>query len=337
MVRRALGRGVRLALTAAVAASIALGHGQNAPFRDVPLAVSAAFGAERALARVTALGTQAGPPAAEAVRETVAAASNEDLPLFLVSLQHTNAALASTLVQALGALQATAGPAAGQVAHVHALARRAARALTADLPDDTARAADLALVLTGPGGLSDTFSQAVDQGDRLGLATAWALLQRSHALWQSLQSRASAPQRQAVDAALARIDAIVPAPASPAHPGPGAADELENDANQVVVTLGAALHTSLVPDSDLAGLTATIASLARIGCAADVAASKQQLAVSSMLYAAYLSPSAAMLAPASDGAAQKAYTSLAEGSRSRSGTCKALMAALGRVAAALGG
>ena len=58
-----------------------------------------------------------------------------------------------------------------------------------------------------------------------------------------------------------RLDALVPGPASDRQPAPGAGDEAEDDANQVVATLGAALHASLTPDSDLAGLAATVEAL----------------------------------------------------------------------------
>ena len=330
---------VRLALSTTLAVSAAAAGAQAVPFRDTPVAITAAFGTERTLARVTALGSAAGIPAADAqsLTEVAAAAVADDLPLFRASLERKDAALAGALVRALASLQAAGGVQAARVARAETLTRRAADALEAGLPGDAARATVLGLVLTGPDGLSDTFGAAVDDGDRLGMATAWALLQRSHALWRQLQGAADEAQRQTVESALGRLDALVPGPASDRQPAPGSGDESENDANQVVATLGAALHASLTPDSDLAGLAATVEGLASGGCAAQDAAASQQLAVGTLLYTGYLSPTATMLAPEDDAAVQQAFASLARSSGSRSGDCAQLSDALSRVRAALGG
>lgn len=321
-----------------VAASTGVAHAQNGPFQIAAIPISAAFGAERALAHLTApkIMLNLSPTYAKGVGDAFGAATTDDLPLFLASLKRQDTALADALVQALAARGSSSTPEAAQVAHAEALAQRAAQALAANLGGSDTKAAVLALVLAGPGGLSETFAEAVDIGDRVGMAVAWSLLQRGHILWRALRGSVSPEQRKAVDDAFGHLDAIIPAPTSDSPASPGSADEADRQVNQIVATMGAALHSSLVPDSDLTGLAATVTRLARRGCAPEAAARNQELAVSSMFYAGYLSPIAAMLASDDETAVQKAFSSLADGAGSRPEICRGLIAALGRVSVALG-
>lgn len=324
-----------LALALGVAAALPAARAQVRPFHDRPVAIAATFGAERALARLTALGAVPGASDrdAAAVADLVGAARNDDLPLFMASLANADPALARALGRALD----TVGSADADVIAARTLAERATRLLRADLQDSGEIASLLALLLTGPGGLADTFDDASDDGGPLPVATTWALLQRTHDLWGSLKTVASQDQRQAGDDALARIDRLVPSPGSGKAPPAGSSDDVEADAHQVVAALERASHASLEPDRDLAGLSADIGDLARHGCAAAGATARQQLAIGAMLYKGYLSPTVAMLAPDDDAATQLAFAALADAQPSRVDTCETLSAALKRVTGLLGG
>lgn len=339
MLERARGVAWRVGFCVALASSVAAAGAQAEPFREDPVAITAAFGAERALASVTALGTvlDLGAADRESAAATAEAVVENDLPLFRFSLESKDGALAAALVGALHSLPANAGSRPDVVAHTQALAHRAVQALEAELPSDAARASVLALVLTGPDGFSDTLDEAAESGDTLELATAWQLLRQGEALWERVRGAAEDAQRHEVQDALGRLSELVPAPSSGQRPAPGSGDVSESDANQIVATVGVSQNASLAPDRDLAALATVVGNLASRGCSAEGAQADQQLAVAAVLYDRYLSATVAMLAPEDDAAIQSALTSLGNGDGSRNGACSQLTEATSRVKATLGG
>ncbi|MEJ2667614.1 MAG: hypothetical protein P8Z81_11040 [Deinococcales bacterium] len=264
----------------------------------------------------------------------------QDWPLFQASLVAARPALATRLPEALQSVaRAPDSGAAAAVKRALLLAQRAGASVEivtiGVVPE--ARAALVAMLLTGTGGLSDRYGDAADSGSSLDVATAWATLQRIHQLWPTLAPHASIAQRAEARDMLDRLDAILPSATPSRAANAGTGNDVEDATSRLVNVLQSALAASLQPDRNLASLGSTVHSLAARGCGGSNAATRQDLAVAGMYYGDYLSNTVSMLTPADDHAVTNAFEALANEALPARDTCRGLLSALGRVIATLGG
>lgn len=329
--------------------SFAVAQSRAQPFHDQPVTTAVTFAAERMQLRLSALtavlggGSKSTPPPGDARRlasDVANAALTEDWPLMGASLRQTDPSLAASLRSALQGLSSASGPTALTTA-VQGADDRMKQAVVA-LEWDTgqspvARAALLSLLLTGPGGLDDSYDKAVGSTTPMDVAMAWAALRRVHELWATLAPRVSPHQRTPIQAALAKLDEVLPSAAPSRKPDGGTSNDVEADSTRVVGSLEPAVNASLVPDRDLASLAATVQHVTKQACGASGPQAVQGFAVARFYYAGYLTSSASMLVEEQDKQVRTALAGLVQGSAPAARTCPALLDELGRVAAALGG
>lgn len=274
---------------------------QATPFADAPIGLAAAFGAERAAARLAAAST---PDELSAAARVVL---EEDLALF-------GGDAAGDLAAALR--DAASAPAAGGNGDaVVALARARADELERVFAGDPARRAALvALLLAGPDG-------AVDAEGGAGALE----LERARALWGGLAGAASDDQRYEIEDMFDGLEAL--------RSGPGdLGDDGETAASRLVGFLEGVVGASLAPDLDLGRLGRVLADGVGAACGGEDAGAAR--AAARLYFEGYLRATAELLAPE---ASAEVVGALAADGAGGAASCEAAADALDWVAAALGG
>ena len=330
----ALGAAAAAALPLAPLAAAADGYA-HAPFRDHPVALAQAAAIERLSARARALSAASGPP--EALIEGAGEIRETDLPLFLASLRRASPEAADALEGAVAALldRAEAG---GPVAPAaDALLREAERARGALFPNGHGArpafgAALAAALLLSEGGVADAYEEAVE-GEVGAFAFGRAVLARVEELWDGLRL-ANDPAAGDVDAALARLGALFPAPA-PRERLPSDPEEAEAHAQALVGRLETIADADLYPGRDLGGALVVAREVAGAGCdaleAGEPDLGAERIAVAARHYGETLGATLGVLAPAAHGEVEAALGRLPGDPAS----CAALRSALDRAGRAL--
>lgn len=336
-------------LALVVLALVGVANAQARPILDRPVPVAAAFATERIGVRFDALGALfdatgsaaiADGDATKLAAEAAKAALNEDWPLVRGGLTQVDASLASSLHDALRTLS-TSTDAAGarqDAQQVSALAQQAVSAVEwSGDQGPVARATLIALLLTGTGGVADSYDDAASDGSPLATATAWAALQRAHTLWASLAGFTAKAQAAEIADALNNLHQALPSATPATKADGGTSNDVENDSTRVVAALESAFHASLVPDRDLAALAGTVKQVAAKACSSQGAAAQEGFAAARFYYDGYLQNTTSMLVPSDDTSVQNGLDALVQDATATGDQCPALLTALDHVTAALGG
>lgn len=344
-------RAVTVSLTVLALSAGGSAWAQAQPFHDRPIQVAAAYGGERMGVRFEALdallGATGSAPititAADAVKDAAAtanAALSDDWPLIQATLTKVDPSLASSLLDALKAVSAGPSPDVVGLAvqRANALVQQALQALEwGSDQGPAARATLAALLLTGPGGLDDSYDAAAGDGSSLDTAVAWAALQRVHGLWLTLAPRADAKQASDIGDALGQLTHLLPTATPTRKPDGGTSNDVGDHSTRIVGDLEAVVKASLVPDRDLAALAGTVQRIATQACGTGHLDAAQAFAVTRFYYVGYLEATASMLVPDDDKAVLDALAALQKGSAGADMSCPPLLEGLGNVTTALGG
>lgn len=315
-------------LLAAPLAAAAEGYAW-APFREHPVALAQAAAVERLAARLRALSADPEPP------EQV---GTEDVRLFLASLRRASPEAAEALERAVAAL-AGGAEAGGPVAPAAQEALRAveeARGVLFPGGHDARPgfgAALAATLLLSEGGVAGAYEEAAE-GEAGAYPFGRALLARVAEIWRAIRPTDGSAASDEVDAALARLGALFPAPTPP---GRLAADpeEAEAHAQALVGRLETIADADLYPGRDLPGALAVAGEVAGSGCdalaAGDAGLGAERIAVAGLHYEETLGATLGLLAPDAHEAVEGALDRLP----SDPAACAALDAALGRARDAL--
>jgi len=338
---------VWIGLLACALAGLARAQGAGL-FVDHPSEMAGIFAMERMKVRLDALGALAGVKGKAAISPESAAAyasaavqnvASEDLPLVQASLAKLDPNLSTSLRTSLQALSDASGIAgiAQAARQTAALAQQAVGAMEWNAGQGPeVRAAVLALLLTAPAGVEDSYDAAVDDGSPLTTATAWAALMRVHAIWSTLAGLVDTQHRSDIEQALASLDRILPSVAPAQQPDGGRSNDVGNEATRIVGALESVARASLVPDRDLGSLAGSVQALAGQACTASGADAAQGFAVARFYYTGYLHSSASMLVPDDDATVSAALDGLQK-DPGTAATCPSLLGALGKVTTALEG
>lgn len=339
----------RASLALVVLALVGIAGAQAQPILARPVPVAAAFAVERLGIRFDALGallsaSGSGAPAAgdlaNLAKEAARSALDDDWPLVEGRLGQVDAALAGSLHEALQSLSTSADAASARqnAQKVSVLAQQAVSAVEwSGDQGPVARATLISLLLTGTGGLDDSYDDAAGGGSPLATATAWAALQRVHTLWASLAGFADTTHATDIAEALNQLHRALPSATPASKPDGGTSNDVENDSTRIVGALESIVKASLVPDRDLAALAGTVKKVATAACSAQGAAAQEGFAAARFYYDGYLQATTSMLAPSDDASVQKELDALVQDAGAAGGRCPALLTALDHVNTALGG
>lgn len=336
------------ALLLAAAPGLAQTGYSGAPFRDQPADLARAAALERVAVAALALAAQ---PAGAAAVEDAAGGDQDtgaeeeergalaDAALFRASLAAAAPDLAERLDAATEAMveaAETGTPATGPAADVIGLAAEARDRLLPPEDSPGFRAALMAGLLLDEGGVAEGYEEAV-AGDAAAYAKGYFALQRVEELWQGLAARATPEQAAEVEATLAILDGLFPAPALPAALSPDP-EQAEAPAQQLVGLLETVADAELYPGRDLAGATALVRDLAARGCdtlgSGDAAIGREELAIAAAFYVQTLADTLGVLAPEAGEAIWSNLEAAGAGAAAEK-VCRPLLAALATASEAL--
>jgi hypothetical protein len=338
-----------LAISTLILVLVGIANAQTRPILDRPVPVAAAFAIERLGVRFDALSALFGATGSAAISdgdatklatEAAKAALSDDWPLVRGKLTEVDASLAGSLQAALRTLSTSADAASARqgAQQVSTLTQQAVSAVEwSGDQGPVARATLITLLLTGTGGLADSYDDAASDGSPLATATAWAALQRAHTLWASLAGFAPKAQATEIAEALNNLHRALPSATPTTKPDGGTSNDVENDSTRIVGALESIVHASLVPDRDLAALAGTVKQVAATACETQGAAAQEGFAAARFYYDGYLQNTTSMLVPSDDTSVQNGLDALVQDANAAGDRCPSLLTALDHVTAALGG
>lgn len=278
----------------------AVAQDRAAPFAEDPLAISAAFGAEMNVVRLTAASELLAAGVEEDDVEEVLEALELEEMRYGWALARRDAELAEELDEAIETIEEGEDPAEAIDAALP-LAERARDALVAERMSDPAFAAAMGvLLLTSATGVGEGFEEGVE-GEAGAYAMGWVALQRVKDYWTTLEPDATDEQRFEVDDQLAELDGLFPRPVPPDFLERLDPEEAEGAAYRIAGYLEDASGALVFPDRDLAELYVATRDVARAGCAAydadERARGDAHLAWTAFAFDQYLTGTLSMFAP----------------------------------------
>jgi hypothetical protein len=301
-IRLALGA---VALGATLLPATAFAQYTHDPYFEQTVVQSQAFGLEVIGLRL-ALAEKFAPPFDDELVEQIESMTGADLARFSGTLGHHDPELASSLADALDAVEDAVGAREDATAVVknaqELLAKAYATVIGTEVTDAPSfKAAVLVNLLLAENGVAEGYEEAVENREPWEYPNGWAALQRVKVLWTEIKPLGAEQRQTDGQEMIDALDALFPDAGPPESVAGWNPEEAESPAQRLSGIVEEVADANLYPDRDLPRLAGHLSDITAKACeayaAGDAAIAAESLYAAFDHYQSHLYDTAGLFAP----------------------------------------